>query len=124
MHGSHFIVGPWTSRSPGHRSQCRRPGQKDWRQIKMMFKDEDYQVLQTLIDNHTISLSPMSPVEPLPLPSRPFNPLSRKMCIFGTIGMSCCQICTRSTTKVFTHYPLTSSPMLVRVSSHCKRSKK
>ena len=30
-------------------------GKKGWRQIKMMFKDEDHLALQTLIDNQTIT---------------------------------------------------------------------
>ena len=30
-------------------------GKKGWRQIKMMFKDEDRLALQTLIDNQTIT---------------------------------------------------------------------
>ena len=36
-------------------------GKKDWRQIKMMFEDEDCIALQTLIYNQTIT-----PVDPFP----------------------------------------------------------
>ena len=36
-------------------------GKRDWRQIKMMFEDEDHLALQTLIDNQTIT-----PGDPFP----------------------------------------------------------
>ena len=32
-----------------------------WRQIKMMFEEEDCQALQTLIDNNTVILKPSNP---------------------------------------------------------------
>ena len=36
-------------------SDVEDQGKKGWRQIRMMFKDEDHLALQTLIDNQTIS---------------------------------------------------------------------
>ena len=84
----------------------------------MMFEDEDCQALQTLINNHTIS--PEAQQTPF-LALKAIQSIIKEDVHFGTIGMSCCQICTSSLMKVSTHYPLASSPSLVSASSHHER---
>ena len=81
--------------------------QNGWHQIKMMFKGEDCQALQTLIENKTIS--PDAQWTPT-LVLKAIQSVTKKMCIFGTIEINSCEIFANSQKKVHIASPIESIP--------------